>query len=233
MKQQKRSSFRAIRDEITRRIGEGNWAPGSLIPGEEMLAQEFGAARATVNRALQELARRGMIERKRKVGTRVALNPLREARFVIPVVRDEIAARGEAYGYRLVSRAVAAAGLREAALLDIEPGAEIMHLKCLHFADGRPYEFEDRLINLVAAPAARKESFEAAGPNEWLVNNVPFSRGEYAFMAAAANEEEARMLGVEPASPVFVGERRTWLLRQQITFVRRAHPPSHRLTTAM
>ena len=49
-----------------------DWPPGALIPGEEALAQEFGVARATVNRALSELARAGVLERRRKAGTRVA-----------------------------------------------------------------------------------------------------------------------------------------------------------------
>ena len=89
-----KASFKAIRDELARRIALRVWEPGALIPGEEALAAEFGAARATVNRALQELARSGVVEHRRKAGTRVARNPVREARFLIPLVRDEIEALG-------------------------------------------------------------------------------------------------------------------------------------------
>ena len=70
-----RKSFHAIKAEMARRIAERVWAPGALIPGEEVLAVEFSCARATVNRALQELARGGVLVRKRKAGTRVALHP--------------------------------------------------------------------------------------------------------------------------------------------------------------
>ena len=42
-----RVSFRTIKDEIARRIGDKVWPPGTLIPGEAALADEFGAARAT------------------------------------------------------------------------------------------------------------------------------------------------------------------------------------------
>src|SRR5690606_16959745 len=99
-----RVSFRTIRDEMARRIAERRWLPGALIPGEEALAREFGAARATVNRALQELARAGLIERRRRAGTRVARHPVREARFVIPLVRQEIERQGKSYQYQLLSR---------------------------------------------------------------------------------------------------------------------------------
>ncbi|WP_185984235.1 GntR family transcriptional regulator [Aureimonas mangrovi] len=233
MKPASRSSFRAIKDEIARRIGEREWRPGALIPGEEALAAEFGAARATVNRALQELARAGLIERKRKVGSRVATHPVREARFAIPIVAAEIAASGAAYRYALLSRDERAAGDEDAARLGVEPGETVLHLKCLHFADERPYQFEDRLINPAAAPRALSESFETQGPNEWLVAAAPFSRAEFAFLAALPNAEEAERLNVSPAAPVFVGERRTWLLARPITYVRMVHPQTHRLRTEL
>jgi len=228
-----RSSFRAIRDEIARRISNKTWEPGTLIPGEEALAAEFGAARATVNRALQELARSGLIERKRKVGTRVAPNPVREARFVIPIVGDQIKQSGADYEYRLLDRAIEKASMDIAQRLQVDPGTEVLHLKCLHLADGKPYQFEDRYINLVTLPHAREQDFTARGPNEWLVNDAPFSRAEFTFLAATAAEEEERLLGLAPSSPVFVGERRTWLRDQVITFVRMVHPPSHRITTVI
>lgn len=158
---------------------------------------------------------------------------MREARFLIPLVEEEITAKGGAYTYRLISRTIRPASPQDAALLDIEPGSEIMHLKCLHLSDGAPYEFENRLVNLAVAPRIRDESFENVSPNDWLVKNVPFSRAEFTFLAAAANKEEARWLAIAPSSPIFVGERRTWLLLRPITFVRRANPPSYRLTTAL
>lgn len=228
-----RSSFRAIRDEIARRISNKTWEPGTLIPGEEALAAEFGAARATVNRALQELARSGLIERKRKVGTRVAPNPVREARFVIPIVGDQIKQSGADYEYRLLDRAIEKASMDIAQRLQVDPGTEVLHLKCLHLADGKPYQFEDRYINLMTLPHAREQDFTARGPNEWLVNDAPFSRAEFTFLAATAAEEEERLLGLAASSPVFVGERRTWLRDQVITFVRMVHPPSHRITTVI
>lgn len=233
MKSSSRSSFRAIRDEITRRIGDRSWQPGTLIPGEETLAAEFGAARATVNRALQELARAGLLERKRKVGTRVALNPVREARFSIPLVAQEIAATGAVYRYRLLFREERIATGEDAERLGIGIGNLVLHVRCLHFSDERPYQFEDRLINPAIAPRILHERFDTNGPNEWLVAAAPFSRAEFIFFAGLPSEEEACFLAVDKHAPVFIGERRTWLLTQPITAVRMVHPQSHRLRTTL
>ena len=225
-----RTSFRSIRDELTRRIARREWAPGELIPGEETLAVEFGAARATVNRALQDLARSGLVERKRKAGTRVARNPLREARFLIPLIRDEIEARGATYRYVLLSKAADMASDIVRARMGLAAKAETLHLRCLHLADGLPFQFEDRWINLEAVPAARQESFETTGPNEWLVNNAPFSEAEFGMFAAAASIEDAELLQVRPGDPVFVTERVTRLMEKPVTLVRMVHPQSHRVT---
>ena len=62
-------SWQSIQQEISRRIAERIWLPGELIPNEVVLAEEFGCARATVNRAMRELASTGLLERKRKAGT--------------------------------------------------------------------------------------------------------------------------------------------------------------------
>lgn len=228
-----RASFKAIKDEMTRRIAERVWAPGALIPGEVILADEFGAARATVNRALQELARAGVVERRRRAGTRVALHPVREARFSIPVVGHEIEARGADYGYRLLSRKEETAPEIVAARLGLTPGSYLLHTRCLHLADRKPYQFEDRWINADAVPAVREEGFTAVGPNEWLVSHAPFSEAEFTFFAAAASAEEAALLQTEPGAPVFVAERTTWLKERPVTLVRLTHPASHRMVTRL
>lgn len=62
-------TWAGIRGVIMDRISNGTYPPGTLIPTEQQFAAEFGSARATVNRALTSLAERGVLERRRRVGT--------------------------------------------------------------------------------------------------------------------------------------------------------------------
>lgn len=73
-----KTSYVDVKNAILKRIHDTVWAPGSLMPGEVALSEEFGCARATVNRALRELASDGVIERKRKAGTRIKSSPTRQ-----------------------------------------------------------------------------------------------------------------------------------------------------------
>ncbi|MEZ5893747.1 MAG: GntR family transcriptional regulator [Parvularculaceae bacterium] len=103
-------SHHAIREAICERISSGEWALGALMPGEADFADEYDCARATVNRALQSLAEDGLIERKRRAGTRVKEMPVRRAKFEIPVIRHEVEATGAAYRPHLIRREKTAAG---------------------------------------------------------------------------------------------------------------------------
>ena len=194
-----RASFRDIKQEMERRIASRVWKPGATIPGEEDLAREFGSARATVNRALQELARAGVVERKRKAGTRVALHRVREARFVIPLVRQEIEAGGAAYGYERLSRQVepAPASVRER--LALPARTRLLHLRCLHLAGGRPWQYEDRWINLAAA----------AGPDE--AETLLVAEGQPVFVA-----ERETWVGEQPVTFVRLVHPSSYVLKTSV-----------------
>lgn len=55
------------------RIETGDYGPGTAIPAETELCREFGVSRITVRRAVEELVRQGMLEKKQGKGTFVAL----------------------------------------------------------------------------------------------------------------------------------------------------------------
>jgi len=226
-----------VRAEVLSRIRSRLWAPGALIPGEEALAQEFGVARATVNRALTELARAGLVERKRKAGTRVAALPIRRATFDIPVIRADVQARGQAYDVRLLREEIARPPLAVAAALGWpisggEARGAMLGLETLHLADGRPFAHEIRWLNLAVLPDPRPD-FARVSANEWLVAHVPFQGGDIAFEALAAGEEVGRAMGLDPATPVFVTERCTWGAEGPVTWVRLTHAPGYRLKTVI
>ena len=223
------AGWEGIRAEVLRRISARDWAPGAVIPTEEALAVEFGVARATVNRALRELATEGVLERRRKAGTRVALHPVRKAVLDIPVTRLEIEGRGQRYGYRLLRQDLAEPPASVAARLGLAPGAQLWHLESLHLADGRPVLLEDRWLNPDVIRQA--PDFHKISANEWLLAHVPYTTGDIGFSAANANAEEARLMGLPEGAALFVVDRTTWEGERPVTCVRLAHAPGYRMQT--
>ncbi len=220
--------WQAVQDEVRARISRRVWKPGALIPHEAELARELGCARATVNRALRGLAEAGLLERRRKAGTRVALTPFRRAEFTIPLIRDEIEGRGQRFGCQVLSRVLRAPPPEVQARME-GGDAPILYLAALYTADNAPYVCEDRWINTHAIPAALEADFTAISPNEWLVREVPFDGGDFTLSALAADAGLAERLDCAAGSGLLVLDRRTWHAGQVITSVRLVFHPGYRM----
>lgn len=228
-----RKNWQGVQEEVLRRIHAREWKPGELIPNEVDLAAELGCARATVNRALRAVAETGLLDRRRKAGTRVALHPTARATLDIPVIRREVEDKGARYGYALLSRAVLVPPAAIAAAMAVMPQARLLHLTALHLADDAPYAAEDRWINTASVPAAATQSFETVSGNEWLLANAAYTHGEIAFSAALATASEADTLAAPQGSALFVVNRVTWDHGASVTKVRLAYAPGHQIRAAL
>ncbi len=228
-----RKSYHDIKADVLSRIRKNIWPPGALLPSEIELAEEFGCARATVNRAMRELVGEGILERKRKAGTRVKSSPSRKAEFSIPLVREEITEAGAKYRYVLVDRKIIAAPDWLRAQIELAKGQRVLHLRCMHFASNQAYQFEDRWINLGAVPDAEYYDFKEVGPNEWLVRKVPFTDGELVFSATNATVELADFLNISHNDAIFTVERTTWLDSSSVTYARLYYPRDYKMTSRL
>ena len=101
----------------------------------------------------------------------------------------------------------------------------------MHWADGIPYQHEERWINPEVVPSVLDADFSASGPNEWLLAEIPFSNAEISFMAVEATQEIADHMGCFAANALFRTERTTWLRERAITLVRLTYRRGHRVTT--
>jgi GntR family histidine utilization transcriptional repressor len=228
-----KNSHRLIQDVLLKRIHSGEWQPGSLIPTEVLLADEFGCARTTVNRALRQLATDGLVIRKRNSGTRVALTPIRKATLEIPIIRHDVEKRGHTYGHLILKSEQLPPPLWVQVRTNIGSDIEMLHLQTLHLSDSHPYMFEDRWVNLQEVPAIAAAPLDEISPNEWLVRKVPYSRGKISFSACLANAETAKILEITPGSAIFLVERSTWMNEVPITTLKMYYPESFKLTTEL
>ncbi len=222
---------RDIADEVRRRIIERRWQQGDRIPDEADLAIEFGAARATVNKALQLLADEGLLDRRRRAGTRVTVNPVRKATVTIPIVREQIEQAGLHYGHRVIAQRRSPLPADVADQLGLREGEMLIHLRAVHYGDDRPFQLEDRWINPRAVPEVERVDFRQINANEWLVRNAPYVQAELSFSAANANQREARLLHTGQGQALLILTRLTRNARGPITLVRLAFHPGYSMST--
>lgn len=223
------NTWQSIRSDVLERIRSREWEPGELIPTEEQLAKEMGCARATVNRALRELAESGIIERRRKVGTRVASTASRRTTLEMPVIRTEVEAMGATYGYRLTSFGMAEPTAAAARAMQLDGNQPLLLIKAQYLADDQPHCCEAIWLNTAVLPDITRADVEEMPPHEWLASNMPLTHGRFAILADGASGDCAVNLQVAEGTPVLTIERTNWSDTAAVSFSRQFYPPHHRL----
>lgn len=225
------SKAQMIVEDVRRRIVDREWQQGDRIPDEAELAIEFGVARATVNKALQILAEEGLLDRKRRAGTHVTVNPARKATFTIPIVREQVESAGMAYSHRVVAQKHSPAPPQIAARMHLPEGTMLIHLRTVHLGDDQPFQVEDRWINPAAIPEVASVDFRQVNANEWLVRHAPYLHADLTFSAENANARDARLLATRQGHALLILQRTTWNDLGAITSVRLAFSPGHVMGT--
>jgi GntR family histidine utilization transcriptional repressor len=215
-----------IARDIEQSILSGRWPPGHRIPPETDLTESYACARMTVSKALSSLASAGLIQRRRRLGTFVAMPSQQSAVLELRDLKDEILARGSTYRYQLLSRALGRAPASESERLGLPKGAPVVRIKALHIASDTPFALEERLINVKEVPRSAEEPFTHISGGAWLIAHVPWTEAEHRISATAANTFESDKLQIAPRSACLVVERQTWRLRRAITYVRLVFPES-------
>lgn len=208
-----------VRDDILGRIVSGELRPGSPLPAERILAEQFGVARTSIREAVQGLSALGVIERRgnrsyvteRVPGAELpasdgrprSLRILLEARQVLELVLFELAAARATARER--NEVMAMARIPAPAALDEFVRADREFHAAIAGACGNPalVEVYGRVLDTLAdteAPAALLLGF---GPGDDAADGIARAAAEHrriaeAFVAGEAStmlDEVERHLG--------------------------------------
>ena len=227
-----RLSWTDVRDEIHKAILAGRYGPGDRLPRDADIADALNGARSTVQRAMQDLSDSGLVERRRKGGTRVRAEPVTRATLDIPITRREVEQKGGRYGYQLIRRSQLRSPRAVMATFELSEPQQMFRVEALHLSDGAPYILEDRWISLTTVPEIHDVDLTQNSANEWLVLHCPYTRCDVRFYAISADPEIADLLQTETGTALLVIERTTWIDASPITTVKAITRPGYQLLTS-
>jgi GntR family transcriptional regulator len=142
--------YHQLAELLSARISRGELAPGARLPSEPALSKTHGIGRPTVRQALDVLAERGLIERRRGSGTYVR-EPRRQVDlFSLAGTLSSFARSGVELETSIVKRTV-----RVVVEEDAEhplSGREAFAFQRLARADGRPVLFERMFLDPAVFP---------------------------------------------------------------------------------
>ena len=196
----------ALADEIQR----GGRTPGARLPPERALAEHFGVSRVTLRRALDELARSGIVMRTGN-GWQVASGAMSEPPNELMSFSEMAAARGLVPGGHILERQVRAATLDEAEALNLAPGAPLFELERLRTMDDVPILIDRTRIPLSVAPGIEETDLEETSLYRALEDRfgVRPARARFPVEATPADPRRAELLGLEKGQPLLRCQQQT------------------------
>lgn len=126
-----------VAQAIETAITSGTLPPGTRLENELVLAERLGLSRPTMRRAMQDLVDKGLIVRRRGLGTRVVQPKVRRS-LELTSLYDDLLRDGQQPTTQVLSLAVEPAQDEVAAALFVTPGAAVLRIERLRSASGGP-----------------------------------------------------------------------------------------------
>lgn len=118
-------------------IEAGELPPGTKLSNEIVMADEFGLSRPTMRQAMQHLVNKGLLARKRGVGTQVVTNRIRR-QVEFTSLYEDLERDGRRPTTQVLTVETAPAEAAVATALGLEEGQPVVSIERLRLADDQP-----------------------------------------------------------------------------------------------
>jgi GntR family transcriptional regulator len=201
-------AYAQIEDRLVALIAAGDLGVGDRLPAERDLAEWVGVSRMTARAALRSLDQRGVVERGVGRGTFVARGKLDHDLTDFAGFTELVRRQGMAPDAQVRAATALPAPEHVAAALELEPGAPVLRVERVRFADDEPLTLEDSWIPADRFPGLLDRDltgslYELMGD---AYDEAPVRAVERLEPVLAA-EAEAQALGVSVGAPLMRVER--------------------------
>jgi GntR family transcriptional regulator len=198
--------YRQIEQALRERIS--TLLPGARLPSDAELCAEFGVSRMTARNAMQRLAEDGLVARQPGRGSFVAEPPAHRRANRLMTFTQEMRRAGRVPSSRVLTRDIRPSSAVEAAALGIPKGQPVVHLRRLRLADDEPIALESSVLIDACGDAVMAADMATGSLHETLLGTgIVLRRGTSTIGAAAATDDDARLLAVRPGDPLLVERR--------------------------
>jgi GntR family transcriptional regulator len=198
-----RPLYAQVRENLVRRLIDGAWQPGQLIPSEIDLAKELGVSQGTIRKALDAMTTENLLIRRQGRGTFVS-EP-EESRILFQFYRLVPDSGARSFpNSRILKRSLEAANEIERRELKIPAGGDVIRLERVRTVDEKPMIVET--ISLSSKRFAGFEGLPDVPNNVYRLYSerwgITIGRAGERLKAIAASKADARELGCPQGAPL-------------------------------
>lgn len=197
-----------VKEDLQRRIQNGELPPGSRIPSEKELTGQYGVSTITVRRAITELVEGRALERKQGKGTFVLRRSFKRSFKPLAVSFTEVCRNNNMRASaRLIQGEINGDPAQEIlSKLELPAGSSVVCIKRLRFADEQPIVIETcwfpmRYAYLLDINLEHESMYRTLQDREKDLRLI-VKTGERLIRLVSANKEEAQLLNISPGSVV-------------------------------
>jgi DNA-binding GntR family transcriptional regulator len=198
-----------VASRIQQLIEDGALPVGGRLENEVELADRIGVSRPTMRRAIGYLVERGMLVRKRGVGTQI-VHPKVRRPVELSSLYDDLSKSGQRPRSEILLLEIKQAPDEIADALGIPFGSEINWIERLRYADDEPLALMHNAVPLDVLMLRRADLAER-GLYELLraAGHVPKTANQVVG-ARAATTAQAKLLGEPRGAPLLTMTRTAW-----------------------
>jgi len=195
-------TYKRIQNVIRRRIETGQLKPGDVVDSERELAKLHKVSLMTARHALVDLAREGVVERRRGAGTFVA--PPRIQFNKLMSYTEQMSSRGLTAQSKIVSSGVLDDEPDIAARLSLSATSHLTMIERVRKAGDEPFALESCYLPAQEFPGLIAASLERGSLFSTLENRygVELAYADEEIDATAADPKTAELLAVPRGSPL-------------------------------
>jgi GntR family transcriptional regulator len=200
--------YQTIADGLRRRIEDGEFVAGGLLPSESTLSREYEASRITIRRGLELLRDEGLVDARQGFGWFVAADPVRQTLGRLGTIEDQLASAGVESERRIVTFGFVPAPPRAREALGVDTVLEVVRVNDADGPDGRR-PFARISVWCPEDLAAGLSRDDVAGSTFYDLIDVSIGGATQTIAAGVAGADDAELLRIPVGSPVLLCERVT------------------------
>ena len=194
--------------QIEQAIEGGKLLPGSRLDNEIHLADRLGLSRPTMRRAIQQLVDKGLLVRKRGVGTQVVHGQVTRP-VELTSLHDDLAQSGQQPTTRVLLHEVLSAPDDVAVSLAVSPGAAVLHTRRLRSSTGEPLAVLENWLPAPFTDIGEQLLVERGLYQVLRSRGVGMRVARQRIGARRGTTEECQLLDERRGSPLLTMERTT------------------------
>ncbi|MFT4136005.1 GntR family transcriptional regulator [Microbacterium sp.] len=195
-----------VSQRLEQAIRSGEVPTGVRLENEIAIGERLGLSRPTVRRAIQELVDKGLLVRRRGVGTQVVRGQVTRPVELTSLYEDLKNTHHEP-ATRVLSLEVVPATDAVAERLGIAPGTPVVHMRRQRSTDGAPVAVLENYLPEEFADVTT-EQLQQRGLYQLLRGRgIAIRIAHQRIGARRAHDDEGELLGIDPDGPVLTMER--------------------------